>query len=165
MNNFGLIFDIIRTVKALPLVLNKQNGSSISEIMKVIYDVSKETDVEALWARLQKDKKLKSKLIDKMMKLSIEKEKLAYIDISNARNRDIKIRKASGGRNFRADMMIITAWGAIIFLVISLLYFRHSLTGDIVLIFSSIISFLGSIIADAHFFEFGGGRKGRKKKR
>ena len=67
MNNFGLIFDIIKTVKALPLILNKRNSStSISEIMKILCDVSKEQDVEALWERLQQDKKLRSKLIDKI---------------------------------------------------------------------------------------------------
>jgi hypothetical protein len=164
MNNFGLIFDIIKTVKALPLVLNKRNNSaSISEIMKILYDVSKEQDVEALWERLQQDKKLRSKLIDKMMKLTIEKEKLVYQDRDSARKRDIKIRRFTGS-NFRADIMISMTWCAIIFMVGSLLYFRNSLTGDIVLIFSSIISFLGSILAEAHFFEFGAGRGKRKKK-
>jgi hypothetical protein len=163
MNNFGLIFDIIKTVKALPLILNRPNNSSISEIMKVLYNVSKEPNAESLWERLQQDKKLKSKLIEKMMKLTIEKEKLIYADRDSARKRDIKIRGVNGS-NFRADMMITMTWCAIIFMIGSLLYFRHSLTGDIVLIFSSIISFLGSILADAHFFEFGAG-KGKRKRR
>ena len=163
MNTFGLIFDIIKTVKALPLVLNKKSGSSISDIMGILYDVSKEKDVEKIWERLQNDNRLRDKVIEKITKISLQKEKISYANMTSARKRDLKIRR-SAGYNLRADMMIFMSWIAIIFLIFSILYFRSTLNSDMILIFSSVISFLGSMIADAHFFEFGGTRQKQKNR-
>ena len=163
MNSFGLIFDIIKTVKALPLVLKKENGSSIPEIMSILYEVSKERDIEKIWKRLHTDDRFKDKVIEKIAKISFQKEKIAYAHMASARKRDLKIRK-SNGCNLRADMMIFMSWIGIIILIFSLVYFRNTLTSDMILIFSSIISFLGSMIADAHSFEFGGNRQKQKSK-
>ena len=129
MSTFGIVFDIIKTVKALPLVLNRQNGSTITDIMNVLYDVSKEKNAENLWHRLQNDEKLKSKVIERIAKISLQKEKMLYANMTSARKRDIKIRK-SNGYNLRADMMIFMSWLGVIVLIFSLIYFRNTLTSD-----------------------------------
>lgn len=92
-----------------------------------------------------------------------ELEKLFLADRQDARRRDIEVRKLSGGKNKRADLMIICDWLGLVACLVVLAFFRKDIPGEVVALLSTIASIFGLCLRDAHQFEFGSSRGSRDK--
>jgi hypothetical protein len=91
-----------------------------------------------------------------------ELEKAALADRQGARDRDIQVRKLDGGKNDRANAMII---GDVVGLVACLLVLTlvPDLPGEVRGIIGTIAGFFGLGLRDAHQFEFGSSRGSQEK--
>ena len=97
-----------------------------------------------------------------MLSLETERE-LAYLkDRQGARERDVLLAQA-GHRNYRADVMVISAAVGMIMCLASLAYFKDHLPGEAVGIISTIAGIFGACLKDAYAFEFGSSRGSKEK--
>ncbi|MES2252175.1 MAG: hypothetical protein V4482_00620 [Pseudomonadota bacterium] len=97
-----------------------------------------------------------------MLSMETERE-LAYLkDRQGARDRDVLLAQA-GHRNYRADVMVISAAVGMITCLASLAYFKDHLPGEAVGIISTIAGIFGACLKDAYAFEFGSSRGSKEK--
>lgn len=90
-------------------------------------------------------------------------ERAFLADRQDARDRDIELRKLTGGKNTRADIMIVCDWLGLIACLIVLAFFRKDIPGEVVALLSTIASIFGLCLRDAHQFEFGSSRGSKDK--
>ncbi|MEX1204171.1 MAG: hypothetical protein WEB85_02870 [Dongiaceae bacterium] len=90
-------------------------------------------------------------------------EKAYLADRQDARDRDIELRKLTGGENFRADIMIVCDWLGLLACLVVLAFFRKDIPGEVVALLSTIASIFGLCLRDAHQFEFGSSRGSKDK--
>lgn len=98
-----------------------------------------------------------------MADIELEEEKQRYADIADARNRDIEIRKVSGGQNHRADYMVLMDVVGLIACLIVLCLYRKEIPAEAVGLISTIAAAFSLCLRDAHQFEFGSSRSSQAK--
>lgn len=87
----------------------------------------------------------------------------AYLaDRADARARDIEIIK-SGRSNMRADVMVLGAVVGLISCLLSLVFFRTQVPGEVVGIISTVAGIFGACLRDAFQYEFGSSRGSSEK--
>lgn len=90
-------------------------------------------------------------------------EALIAEDRKDARDRDVEVRKLGGGRNKRADIMVVCDFlGLVACLAVLAIYYKE-LPGEATALISTIASIFGLCLRDAHYFEFGSSRSSRDK--
>jgi hypothetical protein len=92
-----------------------------------------------------------------------ELEKVFLGDRQDARDRDVEVRKLAGGRNTRADVMVIGVVVGLITCVGVLVFFRKDIPGEAVGIISTVAGIFGACLRDAFQFEFGSSRGSKEK--
>lgn len=97
-----------------------------------------------------------------VMQRAVEFEQLYYADLQNARARDIEFLRA-GHRNWRADIMVMSAATGLVVCLAVLILLRGELPGEAVGIISTISGIFGSCLKDAFTFEFGSSRGSAEK--
>jgi len=106
---------------------------------------------------------LQGKFRTQMLEVDAELEQAFLADRQNARARDVDIRKASGGNNVRADLMILLAVVGLVACMIVLVLFKDKVPGEVIGIVSTIAGIFGACLRDAFQFEFGSSRGSRDK--
>lgn len=92
-----------------------------------------------------------------------ELEKAFLADRQDARARDIELRKLTGGKNIRADVMVIGAVLGLIACLVVLAFFKKEVPGEVVGIISTVAGIFGACLRDAFQFEFGSSRGSKEK--
>ena len=98
-----------------------------------------------------------------MAKLELEAEAQRLADVADARSHDIELRKLTGGRNHRADVMVALDVTGLMSCLAVLVVFKGQLPGEVVGIVSTVAGIFGACLRDAHQFEFGTSRSSRDK--
>ncbi len=97
-----------------------------------------------------------------MLSFEAELEMGFLNDRRSARERDIAILQ-SGAKNYRGDVMVVSAAMGLVLCLASLAYFANDLPGEAVGILSTIAGIFGSCLKDAYAFEFGSSRGSKNK--
>lgn len=93
-----------------------------------------------------------------------ERLEAAYLaDRASARARDVEVRRVSGGRNVRADVMIVGVVVGLLACLATLVLWREAIPGEVVGIVSTIAGIFGACLRDAFQFEFGSSRGSKEK--
>lgn len=92
-----------------------------------------------------------------------ELEKAFLADRQGARERDVEVRKLTGGSNTRADVMILGAVAGLLACLGTLVFFRQQIPGEVVGIVATIAGIFGACLRDAFQFEFGSSRGSKDK--
>lgn len=92
-----------------------------------------------------------------------ELEKAFLADRQGARERDVEVRKLTGGSNTRADVMILGAVIGLLACMGTLVFFRTEIPGEVVGIVATIAGIFGACLRDAFQFEFGSSRGSKDK--
>lgn len=98
-----------------------------------------------------------------MLAADADLEKAYLADRQDARRRDIELRKLTGGKNKRADVMVIGAVVGLISCLVVLVFFKKDIPGEVVGIVSTIAGIFGACLRDAFQFEFGSSRGSKDK--
>lgn len=99
---------------------------------------------------------------DTQMQFQREIDSLMMQDRANARQRDSALFQA-GRRNFRGDIMVLSALLGLLGCLAALTIFKMSLSGEVIGIVSTIAGIFGSCLKDAYAFEFGSSRGSKEK--
>lgn len=135
-------------------------AEQVIDIAKVV--TGAKSPQEALDA-LRANAELQQKFNLAVLAADTELEKAYLSDRADARNRDIEVRKVSGGSNTRADVMVVGAVLGLIACLAVLCAFRKEIPGEAVGIVSTIAGIFGACLRDAYQFEFGSSRSSRDK--
>lgn len=99
---------------------------------------------------------------DILLQFQSELSKIALEDRINARQRDASLFQL-GKRNFRGDIMVLSALLGLLGCLGALTVFKMSLSGEVIGIISTIAGIFGSCLKDAYAFEFGSSRSSKEK--
>lgn len=133
------------------------------QVVNLAQTVSGAKTPEEALAAIRADAQLQVAFQQRVLELDSQLEQAYLADRSDARNRDVEMRKLTGGKNTRADVL---ALGAVIGLIACLLvlgFFRQQMPGEAVGIVSTIAGIFGTCLRDAFQFEFGSSRGSREK--
>lgn len=87
----------------------------------------------------------------------------AYLaDRADARARDVAYLRA-GLRNRRADVMVLLDVVGLVACLLAIVWLRESLSGEAITLITTLASYFGLSLRDAHQFEFGSSRGSRQK--
>ena len=151
-----------------PSLIRLFSGSDkAAEVAEKVVDVAKaitgaptgEAALETLQA--SPDKVLEFRQAIATQQSDLEKAYLA--DVADARNRDIELRKITGGSNIRADLAVLAVVIGLIACLAVLGLYREKMPGEVVGIVSTIAGIFGSCLKDYFQFEFGSSRSSRQK--
>lgn len=92
----------------------------------------------------------------------VDLDKAYLADRADARARDVEIIK-SGRNNTRADVMVLGAVAGLITCLVSLVFFRNQVPGEVVGIVSTVAGIFGACLRDAFQYEFGSSRGSAEK--
>lgn len=99
----------------------------------------------------------------KSLELDADLERAFLADRQDARAHDIEVRKQTGGTNQRANLMIAGAVIGLISCLVTLVFFRGNIPGEVVGIVATIAGIFGACLRDAFQFEFGSSRGSKVK--
>lgn len=98
---------------------------------------------------------------ERLLEIEASLESMRYADVSNARSRDVDLKKA-GYRNYRADAMVFVAFASFCFLVY-LINTNSGIKPEVLAIFNMSIGTILKMLSDAFNFEFGSSRGSKEK--
>lgn len=135
-------------------------AGSVIEIAKTV--TGADTPNAALTAiQADPDKIIAFRLAIAAQQSDLEKSYLA--DVSDARKRDIDVRKLAGGTNLRADLAVLAVVAGLIACLFVLVQYKASIPGEVVGILSTVAGIFGSCLKDYFSFEFGSSRSSQNK--
>lgn len=143
-------------------------GDSSTAVAEQVADIAQtvsgaSTPQEAL-AAIRNSAELQQAFNLAVLSADTDLTKTFLADRQDARNRDIEVRKLTGGTNARADLMIVGAVIGILACLGTLTFFRKGeIPGEVVGIISTIAGLFGACLRDAFQFEFGSSRGSRDK--
>ena len=159
--------------KLVPDVVGWLQGPRAQEraerVLQVAKEVTGHTDPVSAVQAIELDPSLLLQFKTRARELDLDFLKTELADVQDARARDIEIRKLSGGTNERADrMVIIDAAGLTLGLASMLLLgvgkamypeaVSEGVFGALLAQLSTITSYFGLSLRDAHQYEFGSSR-------
>lgn len=118
---------------------------------------------EAALAMLREDARLAQEFNLSVLRQDGELEQAFLADRRDARQRDVEVRRLSGGTNVRADVMIVGVVIGLLACLGTLILFRKEIPGEVVGIISTVAGIFGACLRDAFQFEFGSSRGSRDK--
>lgn len=138
------------------------NAQVAEKVVAVAQAVTGTADPAQALAAIQADSAAAVAFQQRVIELDGELERAYLADRGDARARDVALAQA-GKRNLRADLMVLLdALGLVACLVVLVLY-GDDMPGEAVGLVSTIASFFGLSLRDAHQFEFGSSRGSRNK--
>jgi len=97
-----------------------------------------------------------------MAAIELETERAYLADRQDARRRDVALAQA-GRRNWRADIMVLSAAGGLIACILAIMNFRNQMPPEAVGLISTVAGIFGACLKDAFSFEFGSSRSSKDK--
>ena len=97
-----------------------------------------------------------------MAAIELETERAYLADRQDARRRDVALAQA-GRRNWRADIMVLSAAGGLIACILAIMNFRNQMPPEAVGLISTVAGIFGASLKDAFSFEFGSSRSSKDK--
>lgn len=118
---------------------------------------------EAALAMLRDDARLAQEFNLAVLRQDGELEQAFLADRQGARQRDVDVRRLTGGTNLRADVMIVGVVAGLLACLGTLILFRKDIPGEVVGIISTVAGIFGACLRDAFQFEFGSSRGSKDK--
>lgn len=149
-----------------PVISKWVGGKRAEEMAQKVVDIANTVtdslDPATAIQKLSENHKMLIEFQKAVMEMDAKYVELEYQDRQDARNRDVALLKY-GGRNRRADIMVVAAAFGLIFCLVSLAYYSVELPGEAVGIISTIAGIFGACLKDAYAFEFGSSRGSKDK--
>ena len=159
----SIALGLAQCVPMLNRFLSSSQGDSIaSHVVEMARALTGENEVNRILHKLQADPSLMINFQKAILTKEVDWEKALLKDRESARSRDM-VWVHSGKRNIRADVMVLSAAGGLVFCLVSLAYYAEHLPGEAVGIISTVAGIFGSCLKDAYAFEFGSSRGSREK--
>lgn len=163
---FPLIASALGLAQFAPVIARWLGSDQAEQMAEQVIEIAKDITGQQNPVEIMQALKENSLLVRDFQKAIFEIEarsELALLeDRQNARSRDITFIK-SGHKNYRADIMVISAAVGLIMCLVSLAFYAHKLPGEATGIISTIAGIFGACLKDAYAFEFGSSRGSKEK--
>lgn len=148
---------------------------SVGEAVERATGIRPETPEQATDARrlLEQDPALAAGFAEEMRRIEVQEVELLLRDRREARRRDVEVRRLTGGANTRANVMLVSAFAAIVAIaavLVLLNVYGVDAQGEQLQFTGAIVGFLTGVggmfarnIGSAFDFEFGSSRGSRTK--
>lgn len=161
-----------------PGLIKRLAGTRAGEVADKVAAVAKSITgadtVEAAEKAIAANPELAAQVKVRLAELQVDEDRIELQDREDARKHDLEVRKQNTGKNTRADVMVaIDAFGLIAGLggMVALGYVRavypealsEGVFGALLVQLSTVTSYFGLCLRDAHQFEFGSSRGSREK--
>ena len=133
------------------------------KIVGIAGGITGTTDPAQMLTRMRESAEAAQKFQLAVLAADTDLERAWLADRSDARSRDVEVRKLTGGSNTRADMLAGGAVLGMISCLVVLGFFRTDIPGEAVGIISTIAGLFGACLRDAFAFEFGSSRGSKDK--
>ncbi len=133
------------------------------QVVNIAQTVTGTRSPQAALDALRQDSQLAQQFNLAVLAADTELEKAALADRQDARHRDVEIRKLTGGKNNRADWMIVGDLAGLVACMVILIFFKKDIPGEVAGILNVIAAGLVLCLRDAHQFEFGSSRGSKEK--
>jgi hypothetical protein len=133
------------------------------QVAGIAQSVTGATTPEAALAMLRENASLAQQFNLAVLQQDGELEQAYLADRQNARQRDVDVRRLTGGTNVRADVMIVGVVLGLLACLGTLILFRKDIPGEVVGIISTVAGIFGACLRDAFQFEFGSSRGSKDK--
>lgn len=133
------------------------------KVVDIASSVTGAKDPQEILAKLRANAELAQQFQLALLAADTDLEKLFLADRQDARGRDVEVRKLTGGKNTRADLMVLLAVVGIIACLAVLSLYRKDIPGEVVGILGTVIGIFGACLRDAYQFEFGSSRGSKAK--
>lgn len=140
------------------LGVGEKSAAVAEKVVGIAQTVTGAKTPEEALERMRQDGQLAQQFNLAVLASNTELEKAFLADRQDARAHDIEVRKLAGGKNIRADIMIVCDWLGLVACLVVLAFFRKDIPGEVVALLSTIASIFGLCLRDAHQFEFGSSR-------
>ena len=142
----------------------QESAAVVDKVIAIATDVAGGASSPAeVLEKLRASTELQARFQERVMDAHMELERLDAGDRKDARARDIEIRKLTGGKNERADVMVACDAIGLVVCVVVLALYRNDIPDGVVTLLTTIASIFGLCLRDAHQFEFGTSRGSREK--
>ncbi len=138
-------------------------GAVADKVASVAQAVTGTTSPEEAVAKANADPALAAQLRVRPAEIELDEERLEQQDREDARQRDIEVRKLTGGRNQRADWMVGTVAFGLIVCVLILGLYHEKIPEGVITLLTTIASIFGICLRDAFTVEFGSSRGSKDK--
>lgn len=142
-------------------------GQASAEVAQKVVDiagaVTGSQDPAEILAKFRADAEAAQKFRVAVLEADTDLEKAFLADRAGARERDIEVRKLTGGVNTRANLMILGDVVGLLACLGVLLFFRKDIPGEAVGIIATVAGVFAACLRDAHQFEFGSSRGSKDK--
>ena len=135
----------------------------VEKVVGIAQTVTGTESPEAALAALKASAEMQHAFAMRTIEIDVELVRLHLEDRQHARNRDVQVRQLNGGNNRRADLMIVGAVLGLIACLVSMVFFKKDIPGEVVGIIATISGIFGACLRDAFQFEFGSSRGSRDK--
>ena len=160
---FGLVSTLSEFAPMIGRWIQGEEGAKTAQkVVSIAHTVTGETEDHKILQALKADPQILIQFQQGILKMAQELELGEYKDREDARLRDIAFINA-GRNNLRADIMVISAALGLIFCLLTITMYRHTLPGEAVGIISTVAGIFGSCLKDAYAFEFGSSRGSKLK--
>jgi len=135
-----------------------EDSAAVAEkVVAVAQSVTGATTPEQALERLREDAQAQQAFRLATLQVDGQLEQAYLADRQDARKRDVALAQA-GRYNYRADAMVIGAVVGMLACLVTLVWFRQGLPGEVVGIVSTISGLFGACLRDAFQYEFGSSR-------
>lgn len=133
------------------------------KVVEIASGVAGSKDPAEIVERLRANAEMAQRFQMAVLDADLELERMYIEDRRSARERDVEVRRLTGGSNTRADLMIVGAVLGLVSCLVVLVLFRQEIPGEVVGIVSTVAGIFGACLRDAFQFEFGSSRGSKDK--
>ena len=141
--------------------VGEKSAAVAEKVVEIAQTVTGTKSPEEALAAVRENAQLAQQFNLAVLAADTELEKAYLADRQDARKRDVEVRKLTGGKNRRADVMLVAAFVAVVAIAFILAYFKVDAT--VVGFLTTIGGMFARNIGTAFDFEFGSSRSSRDK--
>ena len=141
--------------------VGEKSAAVAEKVVEIAQSVTGTKTPEEALAAVRENAQLAQQFNLAVLAADTELEKAYLADRQDARKRDVEVRKLTGGKNRRADIMLVAAFVAVVAIAFILAYFKVDAT--VVGFLTTIGGMFARNIGTAFDFEFGSSRSSRDK--
>jgi hypothetical protein len=147
-------------------IIGLLGGSNAGAVAEKVIGAAKSifgTDDPQQIALLVQQDKSKAEVALAQMNNDLAAYRLQVEDTKSARERDVEVRKISGGTNTRANVMLISAFACLMVILGSVVAFRSDIPDGILALMNMSAGAILGMLVQAFNFEFGSSRSSGEK--
>lgn len=140
----------------------EKSAAIADQVVQIAQSVTGAASPQDALDKLRADAQLAQQFNLAVLAADTDLEKAFLADRADARKRDTALHQA-GYQNRRADLMVLLDVVGLVACLVAIVWLRKDMSGEAITLITTLASYFGLSLRDAHQFEFGSSRGSRDK--